>query len=118
VAPTVRASARYPLAKDKAGSWESLKAILRFEWVRTRSVESATFGILIKTSLGTGSDFTLFSKPTIPDRIYGSHPVGWKLFLRIRPSKMDMNTHGMHGTMKTEITNQLYLDRHSAYSIK
>ena len=50
-----------------------------------------------KVSLGIGSDVTFFSKPSILDRIYGSNPVGWKLFFRIRPGKMNMSSmHGMH----------------------
>ena len=52
-----------------------------------------------KISLGVGSDVTIFSKPVILDRIYGNNPIGWKLFLRIRPGKMDMSMHGMHGNM-------------------
>jgi len=52
-----------------------------------------------KVSLGIGSDVTFFSKPSILDRVYGNNPVGWKLFLRIRPGKMDMSMHGMHGNM-------------------
>jgi hypothetical protein len=45
--------------------------------------ENITFGI--------GSDVTFYSKPAVLDQIYGSHPVGWKLFLRVRPGKMDMS---------------------------
>lgn len=41
-----------------------------------------------KVSMAVGSDVTFYSKPAILDRIYGSHPVAWKLFLRLRPSKM------------------------------
>jgi hypothetical protein len=52
-----------------------------------------------KVSLGIGSDVTFFSKPSILDRIYGNNPVGWKLFVRIRPGKMDMSMHGIHGGM-------------------
>jgi len=52
-----------------------------------------------KVSLGIGSDVTFYSKPSLLDRIYGSNPVGWKLFVRIRPGKMDMTRHGMHGNM-------------------
>ena len=52
-----------------------------------------------KVSLGIGSDVTFFSKPATLDRIYGNNPMGWKLFLRIRPGKMDMSMHGMHGGM-------------------
>ena len=50
-----------------------------------------------KVSVGIGSDVTLFSKPAILDRIYGDRPVSWKIFLRLRPSKMDMSQHSRHG---------------------
>jgi hypothetical protein len=50
-----------------------------------------------KVSVGIGSDLTFYSKPAILDRIYGTNPVSWKLFFRIRPGKMDMSMHGMHG---------------------
>ena len=53
-----------------------------------------------KVSLGIGSDVTFYSKPAILDRIYGANPVSWKLFFRIRPSKMDTK-HSMHGNMNT-----------------
>ena len=34
------------------------------------------------------------------DQFYGGHPVSWRLFLRIRPSKMEMGQmHGMHGNL-------------------
>jgi hypothetical protein len=49
-----------------------------------------------KTSLAIGSDVTFYSKPSILDPIYGSHPVSWKLFFRLRPAPMSMG--GMHGT--------------------
>jgi len=52
-----------------------------------------------KVTLGIGSDLTFYSKPSLLDRIYGNNPVGWKLFLRIRPGKMDMSKQGMHGNM-------------------
>ena len=51
-----------------------------------------------KVQFGIGSDLTFYSKPAILDAIYGSNPVSWKLFFRIRPGKMDMSRHGMHGT--------------------
>ena len=54
-----------------------------------------------KVSVAVGSDITFYSKPAILDRIYGDNPVSWKLFLRIRPGKMDMSLQGMHGNMKT-----------------
>jgi len=45
-----------------------------------------------KITFAIGSDLTFYSKPAILDRIYGSNPVGWKLFFRLRPAKMQ--THG------------------------
>src|SRR5437870_13457164 len=54
-----------------------------------------------KVSLAIGSDLTFYSKPSILDRIYGANPVSWKLFFRIRPAKMDMSMHGMHGSMNS-----------------
>lgn len=55
-----------------------------------------------KVSFAIGSDVTFYSKPSILDRIYGGNPVSWKLFFRIRPGKMDMSMHGMHGNMNQE----------------
>jgi hypothetical protein len=52
-----------------------------------------------KISFAVGSDLTFYSKPAILDSLYGSNPVSWKLFFRIRPGKMDMSMHGMHGGM-------------------
>ena len=52
-----------------------------------------------KMSLAIGSDVTFYSKPPVLNAIYGNNPVSWKLFLRIRPGKMDMSAHGMHGSM-------------------
>jgi len=49
-----------------------------------------------KLSLGIGSDITFYSTPALLDRIYGNNPTSWRLFLRLRPRKMDMST--MHGT--------------------
>jgi hypothetical protein len=51
-----------------------------------------------KVQFGIGSDLTFYSKPAILEAIYGNNPVSWKLFFRIRPGKMDMSMHGMHGT--------------------
>jgi len=45
-------------------------------------------------SLAVGGDVTFYSKPSILDGLYGDHPVSWKLFLRLRPAKMEMATHG------------------------
>jgi hypothetical protein len=49
-----------------------------------------------KISAAIGSDLTFYSKPAPLDQIYGSHPVSWKLFLRLRPGKMDMTRHSGH----------------------
>ena len=49
-----------------------------------------------KTSLAIGSDVTFYSKPSILDPIYGSNPVSWKVFVRVRPGPMNMSS--MHGT--------------------
>ncbi len=38
--------------------------------------------------LGLGADLTFYSKPTVLNPYYGDHPVGFKVFLRIRPGKM------------------------------
>jgi len=54
-----------------------------------------------KISMAIGSDLTFYSKPSVLDRLYGNNPVSWRLFLRLRPSKMDMSTHAMHGNMGT-----------------
>lgn len=48
-----------------------------------------------KLAVAIGSDLTFYSKPDVLDQLYGDHPVSWKLFLRLRPGKMDMNA--MHG---------------------
>jgi hypothetical protein len=52
-----------------------------------------------KISFGVGSAITFYSKPAILDQLYGNNPVGWKLFLRVRPGRMDMSTmHSMYGS--------------------
>jgi hypothetical protein len=45
-----------------------------------------------KLSLAVGSDLTFYSKPTLLDKLYGNNPVSWKLFLRLRPGKMNMKS--------------------------
>ncbi len=50
-----------------------------------------------KFSMAIGSDLTFYSKPAVLDRLYGNNPVSWEIFLRLRPAKMDMNSHAMHG---------------------
>lgn len=50
-----------------------------------------------KLSFAIGSDLTFYSKPAVLDQLYGNNPVSWKLFLRLRPSKMNMaSMHGGH----------------------
>lgn len=41
-----------------------------------------------KFSMALGGDLTFYSKPDVLDSVYGSNPVSYKFFLRIRPSKM------------------------------
>src|SRR6266436_5223702 len=48
-------------------------------------------------SMAIGSDLTFYSKPVLLDRLYGNNPVSWRLFLRLRPGKMDMSAHVIHG---------------------
>lgn len=55
-----------------------------------------------RVSLAIGSDVTFYSKPSVLDAIYGNNPVSWKVFLRLRPAKMDMSTHALHGNMGQE----------------
>jgi len=55
-----------------------------------------------KLSMAIGSDLTFYSKPAVLDQIYGNNPVSWRLFLRLRPGKMDMSTHEIHGHMSGE----------------
>jgi hypothetical protein len=50
-----------------------------------------------KVSIAIGGDATFYSKPDLLDVIYGDHPVSWKFFLRIRPARMSMSSHAMHG---------------------
>ena len=50
-----------------------------------------------KMALAVGGDFTFLSKPSILDEVYGDHPVAWKLFVRVRPGKMNMSSHATGG---------------------
>jgi hypothetical protein len=52
-----------------------------------------------KVSLAVGSDLTFYSKPALLDPIYGTSPVSWKLFFRVRPRKMEMSMHSRHGNI-------------------
>ncbi len=47
-----------------------------------------------RMTVAVGSDLTFYSKPPALDQIYGTNPVSWKFYLRIRPGKMEMA--GMH----------------------
>ena len=49
-----------------------------------------------KVSVAIGGDLTFYTKPAILDGLYGDNPVSWKLFVRLRPAKMDMSKHLMH----------------------
>jgi hypothetical protein len=52
-------------------------------------------------SMAIGSDLSFYSKPSILDRLYGSNPISWRLFLRLRPAKVDLGgMHQMHGDMQ------------------
>jgi hypothetical protein len=42
-----------------------------------------------KFSVALGSDFTLYSMPSILNPIYGDSPVSYRFFMRIRPSAME-----------------------------
>jgi hypothetical protein len=60
-----------------------------------------------KVSVAIGSDVTFYSKPSILDQLYGKNPVSWKLFVRVRPGKMDMQKmHGMHGPDNQKVPNK------------
>ena len=52
-----------------------------------------------KLSVAVGGDFTFYSKPAALDPIYGSNPTSYKLFVRIRPSKMGMSGSSNMGSM-------------------
>ena len=50
-----------------------------------------------KIAVALGSDLTFYSKPSVLDQLYGSNPVSWKLFVRLRPARMTMaKMHGGH----------------------
>jgi len=54
-----------------------------------------------KLSVAIGSDLTFYSKPPALDRIYGNNPVSWRIFLRLRPTRMDMSRMKGMGNSKT-----------------
>ncbi len=63
-----------------------------------------------KVSFALGSDVTFYSKPSALDAIYGQRPVSWKLFFRIRPGRMKMDS--MTGTHDAGGTGQTPHDHH------
>ena len=42
-----------------------------------------------KLSVALGGDLTVYTKPSVLDPVYGRNPASYKLFLRIRPGKMN-----------------------------
>ena len=40
-----------------------------------------------KWQLGLGADVTFYSKPSVLDASYGSNPVSFQIFLRVRPGR-------------------------------
>ncbi len=48
-------------------------------------------------SVGLGGSLTFFAKPDSLDASYGRFPLGFLVFLRIRPSRMSMPAHGEGG---------------------
>jgi hypothetical protein len=46
-----------------------------------------------KVSLALGGDVTFYSMPTVLNRIYGSNPTSYHMFMRFRPGKMKMTGH-------------------------
>ena len=54
-----------------------------------------------KVSMAIGSDITFYSKPLILDSVYGQHPVSYRIFVRLRPSKMKMSKMQGHGQIST-----------------
>lgn len=51
-----------------------------------------------KFLVGVGGDVTLYSKPPILDRLYGLNPTSYRIFVRVRPPRMTMESvHGGRG---------------------
>jgi hypothetical protein len=59
-----------------------------------------------RVSLAIGGDVTFYSKPSILDPIYGSHPVSYQFFLRLRPARMTPN-HSGHNQGKRSANNEI-----------
>lgn len=52
-----------------------------------------------KLAVALGGDFTFYSKPESLDAIYGQRPTSYKFFIRFRPNRMSMRSHGgLHGS--------------------
>lgn len=52
-------------------------------------------------SVAVGGDITFYSKPSMLDAIFGSSPVSYRAFMRLRPGRTSMAGHGdPHGGMK------------------
>jgi hypothetical protein len=49
-----------------------------------------------KVLFGLGGDATFYSKPAALDPLYGNNPASFKIFFRLRPSRMKMDAHGGH----------------------
>ncbi len=49
-----------------------------------------------KLLVGVGGDVTGYTKPAALDPIYGSNPISYKFFFRIRPSRTSMSDHTGH----------------------
>ena len=43
--------------------------------------------------LGLGADVTFYSKPAALDLAYGTHPVSFQIFLRMRPGRSNQRHH-------------------------
>lgn len=49
-----------------------------------------------KLSVALGSDVTFYTKPAILNPLYGNNPVSYKVFMRIRPRRMTMDSMHMN----------------------
>ena len=47
-----------------------------------------------KLSMAIGGDVTFYSKPDLLNPVYGENPTSYRFFMRFRPGKMSMGTHG------------------------
>jgi hypothetical protein len=49
-----------------------------------------------KLLIGLGGDATAYSKPDVLTPLYGQSPTSYKIFFRLRPSRMQMSDHSGH----------------------